>query len=122
MLITAFAIGGASLVFQSIINNTIVTPCLLGMNSLYTLIHTAVVFCVGSGSVLAANANRPPAFAIDLVLMGHHGDAHLQLPVQKDEAQRALRAAGGHGADLVFLQRAIDDDAGDGPPRVRYGC
>ena len=68
MLITAFAIGGASLVFQSIINNTIVTPCLLGMNSLYTLIHTAVVFCVGSGSVLAANANA--AFAIDLVMMG----------------------------------------------------
>ncbi len=68
MLITAFAIGGASLVFQSIINNTIVTPCLLGMNSLYTLIHTAVVFCAGSGSVLAANANA--AFAIDLVLMG----------------------------------------------------
>ena len=68
MLITAFAIGGASLVFQSIINNTIVTPCLLGMKSLYTLIHTAVVFCVGSGSVLAANANA--AFAIDLVLMG----------------------------------------------------
>ena len=68
MLITAFAIGGASLVFQSIINNTIVTPCLLGMNSLYTLIHTAVVFCVGSGSVLATNANA--AFAIDLVLMG----------------------------------------------------
>src|SRR5699024_8282283 len=68
MLITAFAIGGASLVFQSIINNTIVTPCLLGMNSLDTLIHTAVVFCVGSGSVLAANANA--AFAIDLVLMG----------------------------------------------------
>ena len=68
MLITAFAIGGASLVFQSIINNTIVTPCLLGMNSLYTLIHTAVVFCVGSGSVLATNANA--AFAVDLVLMG----------------------------------------------------
>ena len=32
MLITAFSIGGASLVFQSVINNTIVTPCLLGMN------------------------------------------------------------------------------------------
>ena len=48
MLITAFSIGGASLVFQSIINNTIVTPCLLGMNSLYTLIHTAVVFFLGS--------------------------------------------------------------------------
>ena len=68
MLITAFAIGGASIVFQSVINNTIVTPCLLGMNSLYTLIHTAVVFAAGSGSILAANANY--SFAIDLVLMG----------------------------------------------------
>lgn len=68
MLITAFAIGGASIVFQSIINNTIVTPCLLGMNSLYTLIHTAVVFVAGSGSLLAVNANL--SFAMDLVLMG----------------------------------------------------
>ena len=67
MLLTAFAIGGASLVFQSIINNTIVTPCLLGMNSLYTLIHTAVVFFVGSGSVIAVNANL--SFAIDVVIM-----------------------------------------------------
>lgn len=68
MLIAAFAIGGASLVFQSVINNTIVTPCLLGMNSLYTLIHTAVVFVAGSGSILAVNANA--AFAVDLVIMG----------------------------------------------------
>lgn len=68
MIITAFAIGGASLVFQSVINNTIVTPCLLGMNSLYTLIHTAVVFFAGSTSVLANNANL--SFAVDLVIMG----------------------------------------------------
>ena len=68
MLITAFAIGGASIVFQSIINNTIVTPCLLGMNSLYTLIHTAVVFFAGSGSILAVNANL--SFMVDLLLMG----------------------------------------------------
>ena len=68
MLITAFSIGGASLVFQSIINNTIVTPCLLGMNSLYTLIHTAVVFFLGSASAAASNANL--SFAVDVVLMG----------------------------------------------------
>lgn len=68
MLLTAFAIGGASIVFQSIINNTIVTPCLLGMNTLYTLIHTAVVFFLGSASVIAANANL--SFAVDVVLMG----------------------------------------------------
>ena len=67
MLITAFAIAGASLVFQTIINNVIVTPCLLGMNALYALIHTAVVFAAGSASLLATNSNL--AFAVDLVLM-----------------------------------------------------
>lgn len=68
MLITAFAIGGASIIFQSIINNTIVTPCLLGMNSLYTLIHTVVYFFFGSSSIFAVNANA--SFAMDLLLMG----------------------------------------------------
>ena len=67
MLITALSIGSASIVFQSVINNHIVTPCLLGMNSLYTLIHTAIVFLVGSGSLFATNTNL--AFALDLVLM-----------------------------------------------------
>lgn len=67
MLITAFAVAGASLVFQTIINNVIVTPCLLGMNALYSLIHTAVVFVAGSTSLLATNSNL--SFAVDLVLM-----------------------------------------------------
>lgn len=68
MLIVAFSIGGASIVFQSIINNRIVTPCLLGMNSLYSLIHTSVVFVVGASSVLATNTQL--SFIIDLILMG----------------------------------------------------
>lgn len=68
MLITAFCIGSASIVFQSIINNTIVTPCLLGMNSLYSLIHTSVVFFFGSTSLLARNANL--SFLADLLIMG----------------------------------------------------
>ena len=67
MLIAAFSIGSASIIFQSIINNRIVTPCLLGMNSMYTLVHTAVVFTVGSGSVIATISNL--SVAIDLVVM-----------------------------------------------------
>lgn len=67
MLTAAFAIGGASIVFQSIINNTIVTPCLLGMNALYTVVHTLVFFAFGSGSVLATNSNL--AFFVDLIVM-----------------------------------------------------
>ena len=67
MLVAAFAIGAASIVFQSVINNTIVTPCLLGMNSLYTLLHTVVYFAFGSTSFLAVNQNA--AFIADLLLM-----------------------------------------------------
>ncbi len=68
MLVVAFAIGSASMVFQSIINNTIVTPCLLGMNSLYTLVHTAIVFFFGTASLVAKNDNL--AFVVDLLVMG----------------------------------------------------
>ena len=68
MIITAFAIGAATIIFQSVINYTIVTPCLLGMNALYTLIHTSVVFVLGSGSILFTNDNL--SFLVDLVLMG----------------------------------------------------
>ena len=68
MMITAYAIGSASIVFQSIINNTIVTPCLLGMDALYTMIHTVLVFILGSGSVLVVNPNY--SFIIDLLIMG----------------------------------------------------
>lgn len=68
MIITAYAIGSAAIVFQSIINNTIVTPCLLGMDALYTMIHTILVFILGSGSVLVVNPNY--SFIIDLIIMG----------------------------------------------------
>ena len=68
MLVTAFCIGGASIVFQTLIQNTIVTPCLLGMNSLYALIHTAVVFFLGSGSLIARHPQQ--SFLVDLTIMG----------------------------------------------------
>ena len=65
--LTAFSIGSASIVFQSVINNTIVTPCLLGMDALYTLVHTLVYFFAGAASILVTK--RQLAFALDLVIM-----------------------------------------------------
>ena len=67
MVLTAFCIGSASIVFQTIINNTIVTPCLLGMNSLYILVHTLVVFLLGSTSVLVTT--KLFSFSLDLLIM-----------------------------------------------------
>lgn len=65
--IAGFSIGAASIVFQSVIHNNMVTPCLLGMNSLYTLVHTLVAFFLGTSSVIFLNANL--SFGLDLILM-----------------------------------------------------
>lgn len=68
MVIASISTGAATLIFQSIVNNRIVTPALLGMSSIYSFLHTAAVFVMGTGSALFLNANF--AFAVDLVLMG----------------------------------------------------
>lgn len=68
MIIASISIGVATLIFQSIVHNRIVTPALLGMNSIYSFLHTAAVFVLGTGSALFVNANL--AFAVDLILMG----------------------------------------------------
>lgn len=68
MMIASIAIGAATLIFQSIVNNRIVTPALLGMNSIYSFLHTAAVFVLGTNSELFLNENL--AFFVDLLLMG----------------------------------------------------
>lgn len=68
LLTAGTAISAAAIIFQTIIRNNIVTPCLLGMNSLYLLIHTGVVFFLGSGSKFATNPVY--AFAVDIIVMG----------------------------------------------------
>ena len=71
IILASFCIGTASIVFQSIIRNRIVTPCLLGMNSLYILIHTTLVFVLGTGNMLVANKHY--SFVMDVALMGVAG-------------------------------------------------
>lgn len=67
MLVAAAGIGGATLIFQSVIRNTVVTPCLLGMNALYALVHTALAFTFGVGAYLAIDPNL--SFVLDLLVM-----------------------------------------------------
>ncbi len=71
MLIAAFCIGTASVAFQSVINNTLVTPCLLGMNSLYSLVNTSVYFFLGSASFWVTN--KYASFGLNLVIMAFVG-------------------------------------------------
>ena len=68
MMIASVSIGASTMIFQSIVHNRIVTSALLGMNAVYSFLHTAAVFVLGTGSSLYLNANL--AFAVDLVTMG----------------------------------------------------
>lgn len=44
MLLTAYAIGTSTVLFQTITGNRILTPALMGFDSLYVLLQTALVF------------------------------------------------------------------------------
>ena len=67
MILASAAIGSSSVIFQTIANNRIMTPGMLGMSSLYTLVHTLVVFFLGSGHPAAVSSNL--SFLTDLLIM-----------------------------------------------------
>ena len=48
ILITSYCIGYTSVTFQTITNNRILTPSVMGLDSLYMLIQTIIVFFFGS--------------------------------------------------------------------------
>lgn len=55
MVLTAAAIAYSTVVFQTITHNRILTPSIMGLDSLYMLIQTVIIFFLGSGSVMAIN-------------------------------------------------------------------
>lgn len=57
MILTGGAIGFSSLIFQTVTNNRILTPSILGIDSLYVLLQTSVVFLLGSSSVIISDGN-----------------------------------------------------------------
>ena len=55
ILIAGGTISVASILFQTITNNRIITPSIIGLDSLYTLVQTIVVFIFGSTSIFMVN-------------------------------------------------------------------
>lgn len=54
---TGIAISLSSLIFQTLTNNRILTPSILGLDSLYMFIQTLVIFTLGSSSEIIMNKN-----------------------------------------------------------------
>lgn len=67
MIISGYCVGLASIAFQSIIKNYIVTPSLLGMESLYSLLITIIYFLFGTDNVFVYNKNL--GFIFNLFVM-----------------------------------------------------
>ncbi|TLM73899.1 enterobactin ABC transporter permease [Pseudarthrobacter sp. NamB4] len=67
MLLVAVAVGVSTLLFQTVTANRILTPSIMGFDSLYILVQTVLAFTLGATSVVAA----PPTlqFAVEVVLM-----------------------------------------------------
>ena len=55
ILIAGTTISVASILFQTITNNRIITPSIIGLDSLYSLVQTIVVFVFGSTSLFMVN-------------------------------------------------------------------
>lgn len=56
IIITGAAIALATMIFQTVVNNRILTPSILGLDSLYLLIQTGIIFLFGSSALLSMNS------------------------------------------------------------------
>lgn len=67
IILTGVSISFSSMVFQTITNNRILTPGVMGMDSIYIFLQTLIIFFLGSGSSLSRNKNLN--FIISLIFM-----------------------------------------------------
>ncbi len=67
MILVAICISISTYVFQTLVSNYLITPSLLGMNSLYLLVQTSIVFILGSNHFLITN--KYMSFALVLIIM-----------------------------------------------------
>ncbi|HLU20998.1 MAG TPA: iron chelate uptake ABC transporter family permease subunit [Bacillaceae bacterium] len=67
MVITGVAIAYATVVFQTITHNRILTPSIMGLDSLYLLIQTLAIFFLGSDHITIVN--RQVNFILSVVAM-----------------------------------------------------
>ncbi|MEK4231011.1 iron chelate uptake ABC transporter family permease subunit [Solibacillus sp. FSL H8-0538] len=67
MIITGVAIAYATVVFQTITHNRILTPSIMGLDSMYMVVQTCIYFFFGSTSILIMN--KYLNFTISIVAM-----------------------------------------------------
>lgn len=69
MIVVACCLGPATLIFQTITNNRVLTPSVLGLTSLYLVAQTVIVFALGTTSILVVNRSYNFIFSLALMSM-----------------------------------------------------
>ncbi|WP_024818525.1 iron chelate uptake ABC transporter family permease subunit [Arthrobacter sp. 31Y] len=67
MLLVAVAVGVSTLLFQTVTANRILTPSIMGFDSLYILVQTALAFVAGAATL--ATAPSTLKFGLEILLM-----------------------------------------------------
>lgn len=68
IVITGAVVAISTIVFQTITNNRILTPSLIGLDSLYLLIQTFIIFFYGSTSLTATDQNLNFFISVGLMI------------------------------------------------------
>jgi len=67
LLLVAYSVAVSTVLFQTVTNNRILTPSIMGFDALYVLLKTAVVFFLGIGALVAIDSQVQ--FLIEVVAM-----------------------------------------------------
>lgn len=67
LLLVGYAVAVSTVMFQTVTNNRILTPSIMGVDALYVLVQTTVMFVWGTGVFALMDAHL--RFAVEVVLM-----------------------------------------------------
>ncbi|MEX3609797.1 iron chelate uptake ABC transporter family permease subunit [Rothia sp. LK2588] len=111
MAVVAVCQAMATIAFQTVTNNKILTPGVMGFQSLYTALHTGTVYFFGVAGIL--QSRNLTMFLVQLALMvgfslllyswlltGKHANMHVMLLV-------GIIIGGGLGSISTFMQRML---------------
>ncbi|WP_068783938.1 iron chelate uptake ABC transporter family permease subunit [Paenibacillus phocaensis] len=68
ILLTGTAVAFSTVVFQTITNNRILTPSIIGLDSLYMLLQTVIVFLIGGAALTMMSKNLRFVMAVGFMI------------------------------------------------------
>jgi iron complex transport system permease protein len=72
LVIVAYAVAVSTVLFQTVTNNRILTPSIMGFDALYVLIKTAIVFFLGVGALTSISTEWQFVFSL-VAMVGFSG-------------------------------------------------